>query len=39
VDNEVLVEAKKNAYIRLGDFAQIKITSAEEHDFYGVVVV
>jgi ribosomal protein S12 methylthiotransferase len=39
VDNEVLVEAKKNAYIRLGDFAQIKITSAEEHDLYGVVVV
>jgi ribosomal protein S12 methylthiotransferase len=39
VDNEVLVEAKKNAYVRLGDFANVRITSAEEHDLYGVVVV
>lgn len=36
VDNEVLVEAKKNTYIRLGDFANIRITGAEEHDLYGV---
>lgn len=39
VDNEVLVAAKKNTYIRLGDFANIRITSAEEHDLYGEVVV
>jgi len=37
VDNEVLVDAKA-AYIRVGDFANIKITSAEEFDLYGEVV-
>ncbi len=36
VDNEVLVPVKGN-YIRLGDFAMIRITSAEEHDLYGVI--
>lgn len=37
VDNEVLVDAKSN-YIRIGDFANIKITGAEEYDLYGEVV-
>jgi ribosomal protein S12 methylthiotransferase len=37
VDNEVLVEARNN-YVRLGDFAQVRITSAEEHDLFGEVV-
>jgi ribosomal protein S12 methylthiotransferase len=37
VDNEVLVDAKSN-YIRLGDFAQVKITDAEEFDLFGEVV-
>lgn len=37
VDNEVLVEAQKN-YVRLGDFAQIEITDAEEFDLYGKVI-
>ncbi len=37
VDNEVLVDAKEN-YIRLGDFAQVEITGAEEFDLYGKVV-
>lgn len=37
VDNEVLVEAQNN-YVRLGDFAQIEITDAEEFDLYGKVV-
>jgi ribosomal protein S12 methylthiotransferase len=37
VDNEVLVDAK-NSYVRLGDFAQVKITSAEEFDLFGTVV-
>lgn len=36
VDNEVLVDAK-DTYIRIGDFADIKITSAEEFDLYGEV--
>jgi ribosomal protein S12 methylthiotransferase len=38
VDNEVLVPAKGNSYVRLGDFANILITSAEEHDLFGEVV-
>ena len=37
VDNEVLVDATKN-YLRIGDFANIKITSAEDFDLYGEVV-
>jgi len=37
VDNEVLVDAK-NAYVRVGDFANVKITSAEEFDLYGTLV-
>ncbi len=36
VDNEVLVPALQ--YVRLGDFADVKITSAEEFDLYGEVV-
>lgn len=37
VDNEVLVPIKGN-YIRLGDFARVRITGAEEFDLYGEVV-
>ncbi len=37
VDNEVLVSAK-NQYLRVGDFAQVRITDAEEFDLYGEVV-
>jgi ribosomal protein S12 methylthiotransferase len=37
VDNEVLVEAEKN-YVRIGDFAKVKITKAEEFDLYGEVM-
>lgn len=36
VDNEVLVDAKEN-YVRVGDFANIKITSAEAFDLYGTL--
>jgi ribosomal protein S12 methylthiotransferase len=36
VDNEVLVNA--NQYVRLGDFANVKINAAEEFDLYGDVV-
>jgi len=42
VDNEVLVSAasshpsfKGGAYVRIGDFANIKITDASEYDLYG----
>jgi ribosomal protein S12 methylthiotransferase len=37
VDNEVLVSAK-NSFVRVGDFATVKITSAEDYDLYGEVV-
>lgn len=36
VDNEVLVSA--TAYVRLGDFANVRIDRAEEFDLYGQVV-
>ncbi len=34
VDNEVLIDAEKN-YLRIGDFAEIKIDSANEFDLFG----
>ncbi|MEZ4939376.1 MAG: 30S ribosomal protein S12 methylthiotransferase RimO [Saprospiraceae bacterium] len=37
VDNEVLVEAKSN-YVRIGDFANIRITDAEDFDLFGQLV-
>jgi len=36
VDNEVLLPAQQ--YVRLGDFAQVRITEAEEFDLYGSLV-
>jgi ribosomal protein S12 methylthiotransferase len=35
VDNEVLIDAEKH-YVKIGDFAQIKITEAREFDLIGV---
>ena len=37
VDNEVLIDANEH-YLRLGDFANIQITSASPFDLYGVPV-
>ena len=37
VDNEVLVDAK-NQYVRIGDFANVKITDAADYDLFGEVV-
>jgi ribosomal protein S12 methylthiotransferase len=37
VDNEVLVDAKKY-YAKIGDFANVRITSAEDFDLYGEIV-
>ncbi len=37
VDNEVYVKADENN-IRIGDFANVKITSAEDYDLYGKVI-
>jgi ribosomal protein S12 methylthiotransferase len=36
VDNEVIISADQ--YVRLGDFANVKIERAEEFDLYGTVV-
>ncbi|MDJ1503049.1 30S ribosomal protein S12 methylthiotransferase RimO [Xanthocytophaga agilis] len=38
VDNEVLVEATSDTYIRQGDFATVIITDATEFDLYGQLV-
>lgn len=38
VDNEVLVPATKDTYVRLGDFAQVEITEASDFDLYGKLV-
>lgn len=37
VDNEVLVKAN-DTYIRMGDFAKVKIIQADHYDLYGEVV-
>jgi len=37
VDNEVLVKAADH-YVRVGDFAQVKITSAQDYDLFGELV-
>ena len=36
-DNEVIVYAK-DFYVRIGDFADVKITKADHYDLYGEVV-
>lgn len=38
VDNEVLVKATNDNYIRIGDFANVKITDASDFDLYGEFV-
>jgi len=38
VDNEVLVKKDENTYIRIGDFANVKITNADHYDLYGDLV-
>ena len=37
VDNEVIVSAK-DQYVRLGDFANVKIDKADHYDLYGTVI-
>ncbi len=37
VDNEVLVK-KSEGYVRIGDFANVEITSADHYDLYGKIV-
>lgn len=38
VDNEVLVKATEKNYIRIGDFARVKITDSSDFDLYGELV-
>ena len=38
VDNEVLVKKDDKTYLSIGDFAMIKIDSADHYDLYGTVV-
>lgn len=38
VDNEVLVEKATN-FVRIGDFAMVKITGADDFDLYGEVII
>jgi ribosomal protein S12 methylthiotransferase len=37
VDNEVLVDASQ-FFVRVGDFAMVEITDAEDYDLYGKIV-
>ncbi len=34
VDNEVLIEAKKDTYLRIGDFANVSIIDSTEYDLF-----
>lgn len=38
VDNEVLVKLKHDDYARLGDFANVKITDANDFDLFGELI-
>lgn len=38
VDNEVLVKADENTYLRIGDFANVKITEASDFDLYATAL-
>jgi ribosomal protein S12 methylthiotransferase len=38
VDNEVLVPVSASAFVRLGDFANVRVLRAEEFDLFGEIV-
>ncbi len=38
VDNEVLVKKEGDVFVRIGDFANVEITSADHYDLYGTLV-
>jgi ribosomal protein S12 methylthiotransferase len=37
VDNEVLVKKEGDVFVRIGDFADVEITSADHYDLYGIL--
>jgi ribosomal protein S12 methylthiotransferase len=39
VDNEVLVKKTADVYVRIGDFADVKIINADHYDLYGEVIM
>ena len=39
VDNEVLVPVNEKNHIRVGDFAEVRITDAESYDLFGELIV
>ena len=38
VDNEVLIKKEDDVFVRLGDFSNVQITSADHYDLFGVLV-
>jgi ribosomal protein S12 methylthiotransferase len=38
VDNEILIPIEEDTYVRIGDYANVLITSAEEYDLFGKLV-
>jgi ribosomal protein S12 methylthiotransferase len=38
VDNEVLIEAKKDTYLRIGDFAHVNIIDSTEYDLFAELI-
>ena len=38
VDNEVLVKKEGDVFVRIGDFANVEITSADHYDLYGKLI-
>jgi ribosomal protein S12 methylthiotransferase len=38
VDNEVLIEAKKDTYLRIGDFANVSIIDSTEYDLFAELI-
>jgi ribosomal protein S12 methylthiotransferase len=38
VDNEVLVKKEGDVFVRIGDFANVEITTADHYDLYGKLV-
>ena len=38
VDNEVLVKISEQNHVRIGDFANVKIRSADHYDLFGDIV-
>ena len=38
VDNEILVPIEDDSFVRIGDFATVRITDVEDYDLFGVLI-